>query len=207
MKAVIVGLTLAWFAVVLFNFNNMHVFLALFILCAAAERFWETFLASRQNILDKGAEFDWLFKLISYYYVLMMFGTVAEYLIIKKAWYIELTVAGVCAFLLALALRLWSIKSLGGSWNTCVLGKVKRKFKPRRLIRRGPYKFLRHPIYLGTIIEALSIPMIFNSYFTLGFVILLYIPILILRAYMEENEMGRIFGKDYARYQTKTIGF
>jgi len=200
-------LTIAWFVFVLLNFTQSNVFLFLFVLFAAVERFWETFLASKQNILDKKSEFDWLFKLISYYYVLVMFGTVMEYLFIKKRLYPGLTVAGIIAFFLALALRLGSIRALGGSWNTCVLGKLKRKLRPRRLIRKGPYKFLRHPIYLGAIVEALSIPAIFNSYCTLGFVILLYVPLLILRAYLEEQELIRIFGKGYVRYQNKTVGF
>jgi protein-S-isoprenylcysteine O-methyltransferase Ste14 len=56
------------------------------------------------------------------------------------------------------------------------------------------------------IIEALGIPAIFNSYYTLGFAALIYAPLIIVRAYLEERELIKIFGKDYVRYSTKTIG-
>lgn len=207
MRIVISLLAGAWFIFVLLNFSQLKFYLLIFIIFVAIERFWETFILSKQNILSKKVEFDWLFKLLFYYYIFMLFGTVGEYIFIKKRFNSTVALAGIYIFLLSLVLRLWAIRALGGNWNTCVLGKIKRKLKYRKLVQRGPYRFSRHPIYLGTIMEALSIPLVFNSYFTLGFVALLYLPLIILRAYLEEKELVRIFGKEYKRYQAKTIGF
>ena len=205
MKKIILSLTILWLVTVLANFSRLNLYLGLFILAAAGERFWETFLLSKQNIFDKKSEFDWLFRIVSYYYILIMFGTVLEQLAIPKRLSPALVTTGAFIYLTALTLRLCAIRALGGSWNTCVLGKIKRRLIARRLIKKGPYQILRHPIYFGTILETLSLPLIFNSFYTLGFVILVYTPLIILRAHLEEKELFRIFGKGYLNYRAKTI--
>jgi methyltransferase len=206
MKLFIIVLTVIWFITVLVNFSRLNVFLTVFILLAAIERFWETFLVSKQNILAKKSEFDWLFKIISYYYIAIMFGTILEHVLLKRALNSTVVIIGFWGFILALLMRLWSIKMLGGRWNTCVLGKIKRKFRPAKLIKKGPYRYFRHPIYLGAILEAVSLPLVFNSYYTVIFAALMYVPLIILRAYLEENEMVRIFGANYVKYKNKTVG-
>lgn len=41
-------------------------------------------------------------------------------------------------------LRAWSIASLGGRWTTRII-----VLPSAPLVMRGPYRFLRHPIYVG----------------------------------------------------------
>lgn len=55
----------------------------------------------------------------------------------------------------ATALRIWSIRSLGGSWN--VRAVVPRDVRP---VEKGPYRFIRHPNYLAVILEFAAIPLI-----------------------------------------------
>lgn len=207
MRIFFVLCTLGWFVFVFINAQKLNPFLAVFIISAALERFWETFLASKQNLFDKRCDYDWLFKLLSYYYLIIMFGTVIESILLPKRLSWGLSTTGAAAFAAALLLRLWAIRSLGGSWNTLVLGRVKRRLTPKRIVQSGPYRFLRHPIYLGAIAEAASIPAVFNAYYTLIFVFVLYVPLLIVRAFLEEAELNRIFGRGYARYRKKTVGF
>jgi methyltransferase len=54
----------------------------------------------------------------------------------------------------ATALRWWSIRSLGGSWNVRAL--VPEDLRP---VTTGPYRFLRHPNYLAVALEFLALPM------------------------------------------------
>jgi len=206
MKPVIIILAVAWFASVFANLYRINPFLAAFILSVAIERFWETFLASKQNILAKKSEFDWLFKIITYYYIAILFGTVWEHILIKRALNLYLSLSGILVFTSALVLRLWAIRMFGGKWNTCVLGKIKRKFKPAKLIKKGPYRYIRHPMYIGVILEAVSIPLVFNSYYTLVFAAIVYVPLIALRAYLEENELIKIFGANYIKYKNHTLG-
>jgi methyltransferase len=62
---------------------------------------------------------------------------------------------------LAQGLRYWAIASLGRFWNTRIL-----VIPGRPLVRRGPYRFIRHPNYLAVALELLSVPLIFDARLT-----------------------------------------
>jgi len=208
MKIIILLLIIIWFITLAFNFLKFNLILFLFVFSSALERFWETFIASRQYILDKKTGFDWLFDVIALCYIAMMFGAIFEYLFISKKLIIWLIFFGLIVFSFALILRLWAIKTLGHGWNTFVLGESKREASDATLLMKsGPYKFIRHPIYLGAIFESISIPLVLNSYYTLGFVILICVPLFILRAYLEEKESIKKFGSDYMKYRSEVPAF
>ncbi len=59
----------------------------------------------------------------------------------------------------ATALRLWVITTLGGEWN------VKGMVAPgMRVVRGGPYRWLRHPNYLAVIVEFACLPLACGAY-------------------------------------------
>jgi protein-S-isoprenylcysteine O-methyltransferase Ste14 len=63
----------------------------------------------------------------------------------------------------------------------------------------GPYRFVRHPFYLGEILFYLSIPMIFGSLY--GFIaMLVLIPMLLYRIRIEEKILVSKFGREYLEY-------
>jgi methyltransferase len=55
----------------------------------------------------------------------------------------------------AAALRIWSIRSLGPSWN--VRASVAPDLEP---VTTGPYAFIRHPNYAAVILEFAAVPLI-----------------------------------------------
>lgn len=58
-------------------------------------------------------------------------------------------------------LRYWALISLGPYWNTRII------FVPGdKVVKKGPYRFLRHPNYMAVIIEIAIIPLLFHAYFT-----------------------------------------
>jgi protein-S-isoprenylcysteine O-methyltransferase Ste14 len=207
MKIIILSLIVFWFAFVGMNFLKFNLFLVIFILFVAVERFWETFFAAKHNILDKKSQFDWLFRLILFCYVLLMYGNIYEYLYIPKQINYALTASGIVCFFLALVIKLSAIRSLGGKWESHVLGENKQGIARDKLIQNGPYRYIRHPIYLGAIIEAISIPLVFNSFFTLIFSVLIYGPLFVYRALLEEKESVKKFGEDYAKYISAVPAF
>ncbi|MFS0552952.1 isoprenylcysteine carboxyl methyltransferase family protein [Brevibacillus sp. 179-C9.3 HS] len=64
-------------------------------------------------------------------------------------------------FLLAQGLRYWCIRSLGKRWNTRIF-----ILPGEAPIKRGPYRFLRHPNYLVVMIEFLMLPLTFSAVVT-----------------------------------------
>jgi len=57
-------------------------------------------------------------------------------------------------FLLLQPLRAWTVLSLGRFWTTRVI-----TLPDAPLIRRGPYRFIRHPNYLVVELEIISLPL------------------------------------------------
>ncbi len=68
-------------------------------------------------------------------------------------------------FVVLLAGRLWVITSLGPYWTTRIV-----TLPGRPLIRRGPYRFLRHPNYAVVAGEIAVLPLAFGAWrLALGF--------------------------------------
>ena len=74
-----------------------------------------------------------------------------------------------------------------------------------RLVVRGIYKYIRHPIYIGIIFTILGLTVASGSAFGLTFLIIIVIPLNIARARLEEKALLRKFGKDYETYRAETF--
>jgi methyltransferase len=85
-------------------------------------------------------------------------------------------------FAAAAALRSWSRRSLGERWTTRVLV---LPGEPR--IRRGPYRWLRHPNYLAVALEMLSGPLVFGAWRSALGGTALYLSVLLVRQAVEDR--------------------
>ena len=72
--------------------------------------------------------------------------------------------------------------------------------KDHKLIQHGIYKYVRHPIYFGTILVFLGIPLILTSLYGLA-TMALVIPLFLNRIRMEEKLLIEEFGAEYERYR------
>ncbi len=69
------------------------------------------------------------------------------------------------AYLLVQGLRLWTLLSLGRYWTTRII-----VVPGAPLVRRGPYRFIRHPNYLVVVLEIALLPIALGSWpLALGF--------------------------------------
>lgn len=86
------------------------------------------------------------------------------------------------AFLALIIFKVWTISSLGKYWNTKILRVPHSIF-----IKKGPYKYLRHPNYFIVICEIAVIPMVFGLYYTAIIFSLLNAVMLSVRIKEEEK--------------------
>ena len=112
-------------------------------------------------------------------------------------------VAGVLLFVLGLALRTAALRRLGARWSI----QLDRAEAPDELVRTGPYRFIRHPVYLAAMFEVLGLAMAFAT--PAAFVVgaLLFCPAELLRARFEERVLTERFGTRYAAYAREVGGF
>jgi len=101
---------------------------------------------------------------------------------------LALTAAG-CAF------AIWARLLLGGNWSSSVTVK-----QDHRLIRRGPYAIVRHPIYSGFLLGLLGTALALGE--LRGIVALALAGIgWHVKSRREEAFMTAEFGAEYTRYQ------
>lgn len=96
---------------------------------------------------------------------------------------------------LGLAFAIWARVRLGENWS----GRVELK-EGHRVIRTGPYGWVRHPIYAGIVMA------IAGSALVAGEATALLAPVVMLAAYlrkirMEEAVLLRAFGAEYEAYR------
>lgn len=105
---------------------------------------------------------------------------------------------GVVLFVIGAALRLWAIAALGSLHSGFVTIQA-----GHQLIRSGPYRWLRHPSYLGGLIATVAIPPIFGSWFPL-----LAIPgaLVALKWRIEDEEklLSETFALEFEDYKKGT---
>ena len=81
--------------------------------------------------------------------------------------------------------RLWVISSLGRHWTTRII-----TLPQAPLIRRGPYRFCRHPNYLIVIAEIAVLPMVFGQWVIALVFSALNLPLLRHRIRVEEAALA-----------------
>ena len=84
-------------------------------------------------------------------------------------------------FLLVQPLRYWAIFSLDENWNTRIL-----VVPGAQLVRRGPYRYLKHPNYVVVAVEIATFPLIFGAWIT-AFVFSVLNAVLLSIRIREEN--------------------
>ena len=142
----------------------------------------------RVPVVANVTAFAWFFSIL-----LTLPGTLVGYgaLLLALTGCI-LTVAGA-------AVTLRSRMELGPAWSLAPIA-----HEATGLVTTGPYRVVRHPIYLGLSMLALGQALAFASW--PAFLVLLagIIPTLVWRAAAEEKVLTATFGKRYALYQTQT---
>lgn len=66
--------------------------------------------------------------------------------------------AALASFLLVQPVRYWAILSLDGYWNTRIL-----VVPGEKLVRKGPYRYIKHPNYVVVVTEVLTLPLVFGA--------------------------------------------
>jgi protein-S-isoprenylcysteine O-methyltransferase Ste14 len=105
---------------------------------------------------------------------------------------------GVVLFALDGVLRLWPVFVLGNRFSGLVAIQPKHT-----LVTGGVYGVIRHPSYLGLLINSLGWSLAFRS--TVGVLLtLLLVPPLLARIHAEENLLESEFGDEYETYRSRT---
>jgi protein-S-isoprenylcysteine O-methyltransferase Ste14 len=172
------------------------VFTLLYLLLAAV-----FFIEGRRTVLigrgkaERIMESCHTFVPLASYVAIAVFGVI-EYFIIKRK--IDLTVSflGSLVFVIGITLRNFAIRTLGNSWSIHVWADGTKE-----IVRRGPYRYFRHPYYLGSLLSLSGILSIANSYCAIILIVLVQLPLYLMRMRLEEECLLEKFGEEYIVYK------
>lgn len=106
--------------------------------------------------------------------------------------------AGAAAFAIGFALRLVAVKTLDAHFSPLV------ELQPEHeLITHGPYAWVRHPAYLGSLLWAFAPPLLLGSGAGLIAAAVCYYPALRYRVAVEEALLAERFGDRWADYRAR----
>jgi protein-S-isoprenylcysteine O-methyltransferase Ste14 len=109
---------------------------------------------------------------------------------------------GLALMLVGIAEREWAIVVLGRSFAVRVTIQT-----DHQLITRGPYRWLRHPAYTGSILTLIGLPLALGTW--VGALLAAAVSLLayMYRAQVEEQALITAFGNEYRDYMRHTWRF
>lgn len=135
---------------------------AVFIVFLIVLRVGELLLARRNErwLLQHGAV-EYGHKHYGYIvtlHILFFVSLITEYAFTSTGYY---SIPLLVLYFLLLGFKAWAILSLGKFWNTKIF-----HISGYPLVKKGPYRFMKHPNYIIVIAEIALIPLIFHLYIT-----------------------------------------
>lgn len=163
--------------------------------------FWAVSALSTKPTKERQSLPSRLVTLFFFVLALMLFNGRFHWVPIQKRVLPQLPAVDLLAdalVFLGLLIALWARVVLGGNWSSRVTFKIDHE-----LIQRGPYHWVRHPIYSGLLLMASGTALGFNRVNVfLGLVI--YVAAIWVKLRQEEALMTRHFPETYPQYKART---
>ena len=106
---------------------------------------------------------------------------------------------GILMMAAGLTLRRWALVTLG-RFYTRRLG----VFEGQSVVQRGPYRIIRHPGYLATILICLGLPLVLSNWLSAILVVATLVAAYLIRIPAEEGMLLAAFGNEYRHYMAHT---
>lgn len=125
--------------------------------------------------------------------------------IVFSVWFrFWMLLLGALFYFPGIILYLWGYLTLGAMFGVSS-SYAAALYEGHRLIRSGPYRHIRHPMYLGVILAAFGAFFLFRTWaMAIYLPTALFIP---LRAKREEKLLAEEFGAKWERYEQEVPGW
>lgn len=112
------------------------------------------------------------------------------------------TLVGALLLVCGIAVRVWAIQTLGKHFTATAT-----ITENHQLVKSGPYRFVRHPSYLGAFMAIVGCPVFLNAGWATVIAALSMTIAYYIRIGVEEKMLSSYFGEQYKEYtkQTKRI--
>jgi protein-S-isoprenylcysteine O-methyltransferase len=118
---------------------------------------------------------------------------------LPAGWYLPLHYGGALLIAVGLALRWAAIYTLGRFFTVKVA-----VLDGHRVIKEGPYRYIRHPSYAGALVSLVGLSLSYASWVTLMVVVVPASLAIAYRIHVEEAALETSLGEEYAAYRRQT---
>jgi protein-S-isoprenylcysteine O-methyltransferase Ste14 len=143
---------------------------------------------------DRGSRAVIWFSLFGSILVAVYFGTKGITLLPEWFFYF-----GLVMMVLGILFRQWSILILGRFFSTAVT-----VMRDHKIVTRGPYRFIRHPAYTGSLITLVGLGLASRTWGGTLLILSAFGLAYYYRIIVEENALRGEFGQEYVDYAKKT---
>jgi protein-S-isoprenylcysteine O-methyltransferase len=150
-------------------------------------------IKDKSNTTDKGTETQIIWSV----YISQLLAVLeASYLRFPDSvrWNMVTTIS-LIIMILGLILRTWAIYTLGNYFTMHLVIQ-----KEHKIIRNGPYKYLRHPSYVGAFLTYLGTTIFLHSWFSSIVAVVILSIAWLRRMHYEEKLLLEKFGEEYKSY-------
>lgn len=127
----------------------------------------------------------WLFPLMALLHTGLVVAPLAEVLALGRPFVPAVAAGAGAVLIVATALRVWTLRTLGRSWNVRVV-------TPEVIVTDGPYRYVRHPNYLVVGLEIAALPLVHTAWLAAIGLSALNALVLYHRIRTEEAALSRI---------------
>lgn len=106
---------------------------------------------------------------------------------------------GIFLMVTGILVRLWAIFTLGRSFTLTLSVQNNQK-----VVDNGPYRFIRHPSYLGLFLIAVGIGVALQTWGGIIVILVIFGLALAYRIHVEEKFLVTELGDDYVQYRKRT---
>ena len=87
--------------------------------------------------------------------------------------------------------------------SSLIVFKYRKRFSPTKVFTEGPYRYIRHPMYVGIYLTIIGISILLKLRSAI-IISALFIPVWIVLSKLEEKEMIKRFNGQYIDYKKQT---
>jgi protein-S-isoprenylcysteine O-methyltransferase Ste14 len=111
---------------------------------------------------------------------------------------VESLYLGLVMMVMGMGFRLWAVATLRSFFSYTVQIKT-----GHRVIQSGPYRFVRHPAYAGTLITLVGVGFALQSWGAVLLIACVFTPVFGYRIRVEEQALVGSLGEEYLSYARK----
>lgn len=140
----------------------------LLVIALGVQRLYELrFSANNERHILESGGYEYApnqFRVMKRLHIAWFISMLAEVFGLQRTFHPALALVAVCVFVAGQVLRYAAIHTLGDRWTVRVM--ILPGTEP---VQRGIYRFIRHPNYLGVMLEIGALPLIHTAYLTAVF--------------------------------------